>query len=121
MVDAIVEAADPANLLLRYLDLLKAGEEIVYTDIPRELASAFVDLALKVKGAKVKSVVFRSSEQFSSGDPDFEWMQDTVARAIDPPPKNGSGDRDPADDPDDACAYQPTGETVEDALASDSY
>ena len=122
MVDAIVEAADPGNLLLRYLDLLKAGEEIVYTDIPRELASAFVDLALKVQGAKVKSVVFQTSEQFSSANPDFEWMQETVARAIDPPPKkNGSGDRDPADDPDDACSYQPTGETVEDAMASDSY
>jgi polyisoprenyl-teichoic acid--peptidoglycan teichoic acid transferase len=122
MVDAIVEEADPANLLLRYLDLLKAGEEIVYTDIPRELAPAFVDLALKVKGAKVKSVVFRSSEQFSSADPDFDWMHDIVARAVDPPPKkHGSGNRDPADDPEDACAYQPTGETVEDAVASDGY
>ncbi|WP_183099553.1 LCP family protein [Nocardioides pelophilus] len=118
MVDAIIEAADPGSLLLRYLDLLKAGEEIVYTDIPRELASAFVDLALRVKDAKVKSVVFRSSEEFSSADPDFVWMQDLVQRAIDPPPKNGSGGkRDPADDPEDACAYRPTGETVEEAMA----
>ena len=118
MVDAIIDAADPANLLLRYLDLLKAGEEIVYTDIPRELASAFVDLALRVKDAKVKSVVFRSSEEFSSADPDFVWMQDLVQRAIDPPKRNGSGGKkDPADDPEDACAYEPTGETTEDALA----
>lgn len=118
MVDAIIDAADPGSLLLRYLDLLKAGEEIVYTDIPRELASAFVDLALRVKDAKVKSVVFRSSEEFSSADPDFVWMQDLVQRAIDPPPKNGSGGkRDPADDPEDACAYRPTGETVEEAMA----
>ncbi len=69
MVDAIVEEADPANLFLRYLDLLKAGEEIVYTDIPRELAPAFVDLALKVQGAKVKSVVFRSSERVQLSRP----------------------------------------------------
>ncbi len=79
------KSADPANLLLRYLDLLKAGEDVVYTDIPREMASAFVDLALKVKDAKVKSVVFRSSDQFSSADPDFDWMRDTVQRALDPP------------------------------------
>lgn len=122
MVDAIVEAADPATLLVKYLDLLKAGEEIVYTDIPRELASAFVDLALKVKDAKVKSVVFRSSEEFSSADPDFEWMHDIVERSLDPPPrKHGSGERDPADDPEDACSYQPTGETVDDAIAADGY
>jgi LCP family protein required for cell wall assembly len=122
MVDAIVEAADPANLLLRYLDLLKAGEEIVYTDIPSELASAFVTLALRVKDAKVKSVVFQTSDEFSSANPDFEWMHEIVRRAIDPPPrKHGHGKRDPADDPEDACAYQPTGETVEDAMASDGY
>jgi polyisoprenyl-teichoic acid--peptidoglycan teichoic acid transferase len=120
MVDAIVEAADPGSLLLRYLDLLKAGEEIVYTDIPRELASAFVDLALRVKDAKVKSVVFRSSEEFSSADPDFAWMQDIVQRAIDPDRKHGHKKKDPADDPEDACSYQPTGETVEDAIAADA-
>jgi LCP family protein required for cell wall assembly len=121
MVDSIVQAADPANLLLRYLDLLKAGQEIVYTDIPKELASAFVDLALKVKDAKVKSVVFKTSDQFSSAAPDFDYMRDIVQRAIDPPAKkHHGGGGDPADDPADACSYQPTGETVEDAEASDA-
>lgn len=122
MVKAIIDAADPGNLLLRYLDLLKAGEEIVYTDIPKELASAFVELAIRVKGARMKSVVFRSSEQFSSADPDFDWMREVVQKAIDPPrKKRGNRDRDPAADPEDACAYRPTGETTEDALASDGY
>ncbi|KAA1417813.1 LytR family transcriptional regulator [Nocardioides humilatus] len=121
MVDAIVQSADPGSLLLRYLDLLKAGKEIVYTDIPRELASAFVELALRVKDAKVKSVVFKSSAEFSSADPDFDWMRDIVQRAIDPPAKKHHGEKkDPADDPDDACAYNPTGETVEDAEAHDA-
>ncbi|UMG92848.1 LCP family protein [Nocardioides sp. TF02-7] len=116
MVDAIIDAANPANLLVRYLDLIKAGEEIVYTDIPRELAPAFVDLALKVKDAKVKSVVFRSSEEFSSADPDFAWMQETVQKAIDPPPRKSvprGEKRNPADDPEDACAYQPTEDTID--------
>ena len=114
MVDAIVEAADPANLLLRYLDLLEAGREIVFTDIPRELASAFVDLALEVKSRKIKSVVFKPSEHFSSYDPDFDWMRETVQKAIDPPPRDPStGKRDnPAENPEDACAYNPTGESV---------
>lgn len=114
MIDAIVEAADPATLLLSYLDLLKAGEEIVYTDIPRGLGSAFVELALRVKDAKIKSVVFQTSEQFNSGDPDFDYVRATVQKAIDPPPRPpGSREpRSPAEDPEDACAYEPTGETV---------
>ncbi|NYJ00947.1 LCP family protein required for cell wall assembly [Nocardioides thalensis] len=120
MVDAIVEAADPANVLRRYLDLIKAGEEIVYTDIPQELASAFVDLALKVKGAKMKSVVFQTNDEWTSADPDFDYMHELVDRALNPPPRQpGSGGEEPVvDRAEDACAYNPTGETVEDAIAT---
>lgn len=120
MVDAIIDAADPANVLRRYLDLVSAGEEIVYTDIPLEVAPAFVDLALKVKDAKVKSVVFQTNDEWSSGDPDFDYMHDMVDRALNPPPRQpGSGGSEPVvDRADDACAYNPTGETVEDAIAT---
>lgn len=116
MVDALVDAADPANLLVRYIDLLKAGEEVVYTDIPKEIASAFVNLGLKVKDAKVKSVVFRSSEEFNSAEPDFDYIHDLVQRAIYPAPKEPGAEKksNPAADPKDACAYNPTGETLAD-------
>jgi LCP family protein required for cell wall assembly len=115
LVDAIIVAADPATQVLHYLDLLKAGEKTIYTDIPRELGPAFVRLALRVKDSKLKSVVFRSSEEFKSADPDFVWVQDIVERALDPESReNGSAPReDPADDPEDACSYQPTGGMVE--------
>ena len=129
MVDAIITEADPANLLLRYLDLIKAGKEIVYTDIPQKLASAFVDLALKVKNTKVKSVVFQRSADFNSADPDFDAIRERVQRAIDPsakpapPPPSTEGTEateDPedtgdteasedAEDAEDACAYRPAG------------
>lgn len=120
MVDAIVKAADPASLLLRYLDLIRAGERIIYTDIPRAVGPAFVDLALKVKGAKIKSVVFKTSERFSSANPDFDYIHETVQRALNPVRRNSADKRDPAEDPTDACAYRPTGETVADALAADA-
>ncbi|HWJ81632.1 MAG TPA: LCP family protein [Nocardioides sp.] len=118
MVNALVKAADPANLLLRYLDLIKAGQDIVYTDIPRQLASAFVDLGLKVKGANIKSVVFKTDDQWSSAYPDFDYMHDVVQKALHPAPKSsGSHAKDPATGPKDACAYHPTGVTVADVEA----
>lgn len=121
MVDALVASADPASLLLRYLDLLKAGEEVVLTDIPARLGSAFVDLGLRVKQGRMKSVVFQTSEEFNSSAPDFEYIHETVQRAIDPPKRTGGGGGGSgAEDPVDACAYAPTGETVEDALAADA-
>ncbi len=85
MVDAIIEAADPVTLLTRYQALAKAGKEIVSTDIPRDLAPAFVDLALRVKGGEVKSVVFRNNERFFSGDPDFDYLQAVVEKSLNPP------------------------------------
>ena len=110
MVNAIIEEADPLNVLRRYQALAKAGEEIVRTDVPRELMPAFVDLALKVKDTKVRSIAFVASDRFFSGDPDFTWMRSVVAKAI--APRHGGGaQQDPgkAVKVDDACGYHPVG------------
>lgn len=113
MIDAIIDDADPSTLIRKYLDLAEVGKEIVRTDIPSDLLPAFVDLTLKVKETKVRSVVFRSSDDFYPGDPDFEWMRSKVDNALAPPtPKRH---RDRADDPGaaadakDVCAYDPAG------------
>ena len=61
MVSAIVDEADPLNVLRRYQELAKAGEEILRTDIPRKLMPAFVDLALKVRRRRrCRSIAFVS-------------------------------------------------------------
>lgn len=86
MIDAIIDEARPLNLLRRYQDLAAAGKRIVRTDIPSKLLPAFVDLALEIKDASVRSVVFRSSEEFFPGDPDYAWMQQVVRKALRPPP-----------------------------------
>jgi LCP family protein required for cell wall assembly len=109
MVDALVEAADPLTVLRRYQDLASAGKQIMRTDIPRELMPAFVDLALKVKERPMKSMAFVSSDKFYSGDPDYDWMQSVVAKALGPR-KKGAGAPDDAGTPvktTDACGYHP--------------
>jgi polyisoprenyl-teichoic acid--peptidoglycan teichoic acid transferase len=85
MIDAIIDEAKPLNLLRRYQDLAATGKRIVRTDIPSKLLPAFVDLALDIKDASVRSVVFRSSDEFFPGDPDFAWMQQVVRKALRPP------------------------------------
>ena len=67
------------------------------------------DLALEVKDASVRSVVFRSSDQFFPGDPDFAWMQSVVEKALSPRPAAGAGKDDPgkAVRTKDACGYHP--------------
>ncbi len=110
-IDAIIEAADPMTLLTRYIDLVKAGKEIVYTDIPRRIAPDFVELLLKVKEGKIRSVVFRTSDTFSSSDPDYDAMRETVANALNPPPRPAGAPKvRRAENPVDVCAYNPVDE-----------
>ena len=107
MINAIVDEADPFTLLRRYQALAKASKDLVRTDIPRSLLPDFVDLALKMKDTRVKSVVFRSSDEFYPGDPDYDWMHETVDRALEA--HHGSGHHKPAaeEDSKNACAYHP--------------
>lgn len=120
VIAAIVERADPLNLLTRYQELAAAGQKVVETDIPLELAPAFADLGLKMKNASMKSVVFQTSESFSSADPDFEWMQRVVKRNIRPRTGNGGGGEgqvrqvDDAGDAGDADAGAEAGDDGED-------
>jgi LCP family protein required for cell wall assembly len=90
MIEAIVDEADPVNLLRRYEALAEAGKKLIRTDIPSKLLPAFVDLTLEVQDSPLRSVVFRSSDQFYPGDPDFDWVHATVDKALRPPEPAGT-------------------------------
>jgi LCP family protein required for cell wall assembly len=108
MIQAIAQKANPLNLLRNYEAVAKAGKELVRTDIPRALLPAFVDLGLKVKEHRLKSVVFRLSDSFNPGDPDFDYVHQTVANALAPhQPRHAP--HPPAENSKDACAYHPVG------------
>jgi LCP family protein required for cell wall assembly len=108
MIQAIAAKANPLNLLRNYQAVANAGKELVRTDIPRELLPAFVDLGLKVKEHPLKSVVFRLSDSFNPGDPDFAYVHDTVAKALAPHAHHAHRPRAEQDSV-DACAYHPVG------------
>lgn len=83
VIDAIIEQANPANVLTRYEAIAKAGKEIVKTDLPQEVLPAMVDLSMRVKDGNVRSVVFKHGKAgFSSPNPDFEQMRERVQVAI---------------------------------------
>ena len=47
--NAVVQQADPANLLSRFQKIANAGKKLVKTDIPAAMLGQYVDLALKAK------------------------------------------------------------------------
>jgi polyisoprenyl-teichoic acid--peptidoglycan teichoic acid transferase len=107
VVNAIIDQANPVNLLRRYQALATAGSKVVKTDIPKELLPAFVQLALKAKDHRAKSVLFRSSAEFSPGAPDFDYVHQVVQKALAPHVHHRHHAASPAEDDTDACAYRP--------------
>ena len=83
VINAIIQQANPANMLARYEQIAKAGKQIVITDIPQEVLPLLVELSLRVKDGQVRSVLFeRGTANFRSFDPDFPEMRKRVKQAI---------------------------------------
>jgi polyisoprenyl-teichoic acid--peptidoglycan teichoic acid transferase len=117
VINAIIQQANPSNMLARYEDIANAGKQLVYTDIPREVLPLMVDLSLRVKDGNVRSVVFKSGVAgFSSSSPDFTEMRELVQTALDETKnpkstkskkKSSSSSKPQSEDVNDSCAYDP--------------
>lgn len=82
-IHAIAEAATPPNLLKSYRSLAEVGKNMLRTDIPQDLLPAFLDLALKIKGAKVSEVPLDGHElKFAYPHPDYDGLRAVVAAAL---------------------------------------
>jgi LCP family protein required for cell wall assembly len=91
MINAIVTAADPMTLLSRYQQIAASTQKIVSTDIPQSVVGDFADLALKVKNAGIKSVVFDDSV-IKPAYPDYDKIRSLVEDTLHPPaPGSSSG------------------------------
>lgn len=85
VMGALIEQADPVNVLRRYEALAGATKEMVSTDIPEDLLPAFIELSLVVKDAQVTSLPF-TSDVINTGDPDYDLIQRMVQEALEPAP-----------------------------------
>jgi LCP family protein required for cell wall assembly len=84
VMGALIDQADPVNVLRRYEALAGATKEIVSTDIPEDLLPAFIELSLRVKDARVTSLPF-TSDVVNTGNPDYSLIQTMVTEALEPP------------------------------------
>ena len=112
VINAIIKQANPTNMLARYEDVVQAGKQLVYTDMPQEVLPLMVDLSLRVKDGNVRSIVFKSGvDGFHSGNPDFSLMRKRVKAALsetkNPKKKKKSGATIQSESVNDACAYDP--------------
>jgi len=82
VIQAITQQTTPAAVLTNYQGLAAASARNITTNIPRKLLPAMVELGLKVKNSKIRSLVFDPSTGFHSYKPDWNWVRDKVKKAI---------------------------------------
>jgi anionic cell wall polymer biosynthesis LytR-Cps2A-Psr (LCP) family protein len=119
VINAIIQQANPGNMLARYEDVAKAGKQIVLTDLPQEVLPLMVDLSLRVKDGNVRSIVFKNGiDGFVSASPNFVDMRKRVKIALGETKKakktKKKSSSDASDTPttvsediNDSCAYDP--------------
>jgi LCP family protein required for cell wall assembly len=81
VIQAIVKAADPVTLLQKYQELATTTKDIVSTDIPQSALDSFVDVALRVKNAHIRSLVF-DQKVINPAYPDYDRIRALVAEAV---------------------------------------
>jgi LCP family protein required for cell wall assembly len=115
VINAIIDQANPANVLTRYEKIARAGGDIVFTDMPREVLPLMVDLSLRVKNGNVRSIVFKTgSDGFVSARPDFPKMRKRVDAAI------GEAKAEPSPSASKKTSKKPESEDVSDSCAYDA-
>ena len=84
LVNAVINQADPATMLVRSEAIAQAAGNMISTDIPSEDLSAMSDLAGRVqKGNNIQRLTFVHGENgFYADSPDFDLMHEQVAGAI---------------------------------------
>lgn len=84
VIDAVIRQAAPVTVLTRYQEIVKAGKEIIRTDVPSNALSPLLSLGQKVQEAgSIRSIVFKHGvDGFSSPNPNFDLMRQRVKAAI---------------------------------------
>jgi LCP family protein required for cell wall assembly len=83
VINAVVQQTTPEKVLTNFQAIAKAGENTITTDVPRNLLGDLVDLGVKVKNTKLRSVVFTPGDAgFQSYDPNWSSVRARVQKAL---------------------------------------
>ncbi len=83
VINAVVQQTTPQVVLTNFQDIARAGENTITTDVPRNLLADLVDLGMKVKNTKLRSVVFTPGVAgFQSYAPNWTAVRNRVQKAL---------------------------------------
>lgn len=91
---AMLKQLDPATLLAKFEDIVKAGTKVVDSNISSSQLGSFVDLAMKSKGQPVSRLTIGPPDFDASFStvPDFNKIHQAVDKLLAPAPAQGAAD-----------------------------
>ena len=113
VINAVVQQTTPDKVLTNFQAIATAGENTITTDVPRNLLASMVDLGVKVKNTKLRSVVFSPGDAgFQSYDPNWKGVRTRVQKALKETASwvDGSSTKPgkaKSEDLEDICGYHP--------------
>jgi LCP family protein required for cell wall assembly len=126
VINAVAQQANPQNLLANFEKVVKAGEKTIRTDLPQSMLTPMIELATRIQGTKLRSIVFITGEDgWVSADPNWDMVRTRVQKALKETVKSnpdtdasaspsasttkntGNSGKAKSDDLDKACAYDP--------------
>ena len=103
---AMLKQLDPATLLAKFEDIVKAGTKVVDSNISSSQLGSFVDLAMKAKGQEMSRLTIGPPDFDASFStvPDFDQIHQKVDALLAPAPAAGAAEdgirqQDPAPGP----------------------
>jgi LCP family protein required for cell wall assembly len=108
VMGAAVDQADPVKLALNFPKLARAAKDNMATDIPQNELEAWVELATRIKGAKVRSLPFDNKVVVSRSDPDYPAIQELVQDALKTPEKKEKAATTPSTEPSSSASTPAT-------------
>ncbi|MGW0479528.1 LCP family protein [Nonomuraea sp. NPDC003214] len=81
VLGALLDQADPATVLSRFNQVAAATKELIQTDIPRDMLTHLVPLAMKVQQAEVTSIQF-VPPLIHTGNPDWDKIRALTRKEI---------------------------------------
>ncbi|MFI6602600.1 LCP family protein [Nonomuraea sp. NPDC050536] len=81
VIGAFAQQATADKILLNFSKIANATKRLAQTNIPKQLVEPLVELAVKVKGARITSLQFVPPE-FYSGRPDWLKIRRATAKAL---------------------------------------
>lgn len=79
---AVLDQMNPATIFTRFQEVAAAGKQLVMTDIPKDMLSTYLDLAVKAKKKGMKVLDLVPEHGYHPGNPDYARIQSDVAKII---------------------------------------